>query len=117
MPPLFPPSLGFATKEAKVFARTQMDPGFEIVGLAALGAATSEFISWLLIYRKEEYQRLSASIANAVRLHPPRVLCRAPNATTLGLQAVQHAGGPLARRTPAVLLRLARCALRRSQNG
>ena len=94
MPPLFPP-LGFATKEAEVFARTparrtahtQMDPGFEIVGLAALGAATSEFISWLLIYRKEEYQRLSASIANAVRLHPPRVLCRAPNGTTLWLSS------------------------------
>ena len=64
-----------------------MDPGFEIVGLAALGAATSEFISWLLIYRKEEYQRLSASIANAVRLRPPRVLCRAPNATTLWLSS------------------------------
>lgn len=94
MPPLFPP-LGFATKEAEVFARTparrtahtQMDPGFEIVGLAALGAATSEFISWLLIYRKEEYQRLSASIANAVRLRPPRVLCRAPNGTTLWLSS------------------------------
>mmetsp|Transcript_2492 Transcript_2492/g.4838 ORF Transcript_2492/g.4838 Transcript_2492/m.4838 type:complete len:191 (-) Transcript_2492:289-861(-) len=38
---------------------------FEILGLAALGAAASEFISWLLIYRKHEYQRLSASIEKA----------------------------------------------------
>ena len=65
---------GFRTHAARRSAHTQMVPGFEIVGLAALGAATSEFISWLLIYRKEEYQRLSASIANAVRLRPPRVL-------------------------------------------
>ena len=78
---------GFRTHAACRSAHTQMDPGFEIVGLAALGAATSEFISWLLIYRKEEYQRLSASIANAVRLLPPLVLCRAPNATTLWLSS------------------------------
>ena len=56
--------------------------GFEIVGLAALGAAASEFISWLLIYRKQEYQRLSASIEKAVR-HAActlacRELCRTP---------------------------------------
>ena len=52
---------------------SQMDiqcaAGFEIVGLAALGAAASEFISWLLIYRKQEYQRLSASIEKAVCRH------------------------------------------------
>ena len=85
---------------------TQMDQsfaGFEIVGLAALGAAASEFISWLLIYRKQEYQRLSASIEKAVRR-------RTRPQPTLGSQPVQHTGGPLARHTPAVLLRLARCA-------
>ena len=86
--------------------RDKMDQsfaGFEIVGLAALGAAASEFISWSLIYRKQEYQRLSASIEKAVRrrTRPP---------LTLGSQPVQHTGGPLARHTPAVLLRLARCA-------
>ena len=84
---------------------TQMDQsfaGFEIVGLAALGAAASEFISWLLIYRKQEYQRLSASIEKAVRR-------RTRPQPTLGSQPVQHTGGPLARHTPAVLLRLARC--------
>ena len=47
----------------------QCTAGFEIVGLAALGAAASEFISWLLIYRKQEYQRLSASIEKAVCRH------------------------------------------------
>ena len=41
--------------------------GFEIVCLAAMGACASEFISWVLIYRKQEYQRLSASIEKAVR--------------------------------------------------
>lgn len=70
--------------------RDKMDQsfaGFEIVGLAALGAAASEFISWSLIYRKQEYQRLSASIEKAVRrrTRPP---------LTLGSQPVQHTGGP-----------------------
>jgi len=32
-----------------------------------MGACASEFISWVLIYRKQEYQRLSASIEKAVR--------------------------------------------------
>ena len=70
-----------------------MEPGFEVVGLAALGAAASEFISWLLIYRKQEYQRLSASIANAVRLRPA---CTVPRTQRHDAGALKPCSTPVA---------------------
>ena len=44
---------------------------FEILAFAVAGAALSELISYVLMYRKPEYQRLTASIEKAVRRAPP----------------------------------------------
>ena len=39
----------------------------EILGIAALGAIASEALSWLLVYRKPDYQRRTASIERATK--------------------------------------------------